>query len=551
MIAINYLAATTKNFGLSFGANAPMQTADEETESQNLKENNAIFNFANFFDSGIDLTDNSIVFGDSSDYYGWMFHGVTEQTPTKDFELVITALETIDLADGLTIAFNKGYSCAQIKVYLGETLAATVTAGETDNYRLPSVNKITFTQTQTDENIKIVLQERYGATCCPNIKGVYFGNSIDIDEVFDYDHIAEIDPLSNDLPINESNFTAYIPIDFTIKGSQSVNIFDNGKLFERQVLYNAEETEQDVYEFKARSKIQLGAKDKALYNYTTLQPPMDWSGVFHSASAALDDIELNLEYPGYFKTEMLSQFLEPCTTRKLLQQVAWATCCGLDTTHSEKIVFVPFLAQESTTPDIVLTNDEEKILETSVKRGAEYSKIIWEITKYNRSDTLENIGKTVITKSGGVYFVSFESTTPFTVAYAIPGMFQGCSPYYIESKVEEETPTSTEIKGHKYNEQTVSYEISTGLKSSEVLRITDQQLYPTDPAKKLAQLKKWYSANNTLSATVADKDGLIRIGKVLKIQLKKGGYFQGIITKVERDNIADYHTVSLEAHQWD
>ena len=210
MIAINYLAATAKNFGLSFGANTPMQTADEETESQNLKENNAIFNFANFFDSGIDLTDNSLVFGDSSDYYGWMFHGVTEQTPTKDFELVITALETIDLADGLTIAFNKGYSCAQIKVYLGETLAATVTAGETENYRLPAVNKITFTQTQTDENIKIVLQERYGATCCPNIKGVYFGNSIDIDEVFDYDHIAEIDPLSNDLPINESNFTAYI-----------------------------------------------------------------------------------------------------------------------------------------------------------------------------------------------------------------------------------------------------------------------------------------------------------------------------------------------------
>jgi hypothetical protein len=66
---------------------------------------------------------------------------------------------------------------------------------------------------------------------------------------------------------------------------------------------------------------------------------------------------------------------------------------------------------------------------------------------------------------------------------------------------------------------------------------------------KSAQLKKWYSKNNTVKATVADNNDL-KIGKILKIQLLDGNYFQGIITKAERSNVGNKHLIDLEAHEW-
>ena len=102
-----------------------------------------------------------------------------------------------------------------------------------------------------------------------------------------------------------------------------------------------------------------------------------------------------------------------------------------------------------------------------------------------------------------------------------------------------------------YEKTETIIEIDTGIKNAGTLEISKQSLYLESFIEaKANMLKKWYSKNNTLQATVVDNDSEIQLGKILKIQLKKGNYFQGIITKVIRNNIGDLHTVDLEAHEW-
>ena len=126
---------------------------------------------------------------------------------------------------------------------------------------------------------------------------------------------------------------------------------------------------------------------------------------------------------------------------------------------------------------------------------------------------------------------------------------------------ESEDTVSVNVAGHRYVPREESVEILLDNKNGETLEISNQSIFPVvkntetglsefDGSKKIAQLKKWYSKNNTLSATVVDNENELRVGKIVKIQLKKGDYFQGIITKVVRNNIGTYHTVDLEAHEW-
>jgi hypothetical protein len=128
--------------------------------------------------------------------------------------------------------------------------------------------------------------------------------------------------------------------------------------------------------------------------------------------------------------------------------------------------------------------------------------------------------------------------------------FTQSDPYHIKIWNNKYILYPIAIKGYEYVENRVRLEIPTGISNGATLEITNQTLYPKDVTEKMKQLKKWYSRNNTLSATVVDDNSEIRVGKIIKIQLKKGNYFQGVITKVIRNSINDYHTVELEAHEW-
>ena len=120
------------------------------------------------------------------------------------------------------------------------------------------------------------------------------------------------------------------------------------------------------------------------------------------------------------------------------------------------------------------------------------------------------------------------------------------NPYYIN--VESSYGGLRVVKGYGYNKQAINYTVDIQ-PYGNTLAITNQELYPIDMALKSEQLKKWYLKNNTIKATVVDNNDL-KIGKILKIQLLDGMYFQGVIVKAERSNIGDKHLIDLEAHEW-
>ena len=323
------------------------------------------------------------------------------------------------------------------------------------------------------------------------------------------------------------------------------------------------EVDENIYELKAQNALSALDKKECEYFYNNAAPSFtpDWNVENRSLKDAIElDLNIDVDYPEELAGEMLSPFLQKCSARKLLQQIAWATCCGVDTMYKDKITLVPFFASETTEPDIVINNSDDRTLKAVVSEGEKYSKILWHKTTYLEDKNLSNLGKVDVKyneslgRHCGEIFVDFPCWA-LDLGTNNYSTFQD-NPYHIAvdsddtADIPKDEAMEWEINGYKYIKSTETVEISTGIKNGETLEITNQTLYPIDDSKKVAQLKKWYSANNTLTATIVDNDNQIRLGKVLKIQLKNGKYFQGIVTKLNRSNISNYHTVDLEAHEW-
>ena len=566
----------------------PLTIKDFSVIEEQIKLSAPIFNYANFFRDGIDLFDVSVELGSSDDYYGFVPDTrAAIQALTISIERVNNQEPPL-LQNGITIEFNK-YTCKGIAIYTSE--------GEELAYRwneegLPERNEFVFPNYTPKWNeqgsIDITVEFSGHLKDGPfNIKGVALGKVLDLD-IKSFDMIHETNPISDDLAINETNVTAVIKKEFVPQEGQKIIVYNDSEIVEEDILKSIEETEIDVYKIKARSKIDI-LDSKNRYYPSMLSSKgtndgsinADWNNMSIFPQGMLDAERFSV--PQAIEGNRLSAFLPYGTERKMLQQIAWASCCGVDTTYKKKIALVPYFASETTVPDIVIHNSDNRTLKTSIKEGEKYSSVIWEWTNYVRNDVeivtlTEALPKRV---SKGRYVSEFESNKPVNARYIedydefwrdfYDAYFEQPDPYHI--RVIINTPTHeyqpVVIKGHKYNETKISIDIPTGVQSEKTLKITKQNLYPYilssitnngDPnvsenerflqTEKVKQLKKWYQKNNTLSATVVDNNNEISLGKVLKIQLKKGDYFQGIITKITRNNVNDYHIVKLEAHEW-
>lgn len=535
-----------------------------------LKDSTPIFNYASFFGNGIDLYDESIEFGEEFDYYGLIL------PPTQDNHVVNVSLFDIEaIENGITIVFNK-YTCGKIVVERnGEILGS---AEAESGKLLPEKVHIDFTLSNASwSNINIIFSQ-FDSNTPINIQGIILGKVFDIEDIMSFDMISEINPISDDLAINETNISAVIPSDFYSEEGQKIKIFDNNILLENNVLKSAEETEIDLLEIKSRNKIEVTNTIDYEYLNMSMNPvwPLDydWNNFEMTVSNAISRIN---NYGGNSisidisklseetKNAKLSVFLPKCKLRKVIQQIAWACCCGIDTTYKDDITLVPFFAQDGVQPDIVINNSDDRILKTSVKKGEKYSKILWTTTRYFRNNEITNLGEIqlkwdpqVAALTGEMildepFIISSEESNIENLKYYSDTPYRSYAVYNTEDSPETYTPFNVDLVGYKYDKAEQSFEILTETKNGETLEIINQIIYPLDEQmveNKIAQLKKWYSKNNNLSATVVDDNSEIKVGKVVKIQLKKGNYFQGIVTKVVRNNIGTYHTVDLEAHEW-
>lgn len=565
--------------------NDALTIKDFSVVEDKIRLSTPIFNYANFFRDGIDLFDVSVELGSSDDYYGFV------PDTREAIQALTISIERVGdqkpplLQNGITIEFNK-YTCKGITIYTSEEELGS----RWDDNGLPEINEFVFpnyTPTWNEQGSIDITVEFFGLIDDSpfNIKGVALGKVLDLD-IKSFDMIHETNPISDDLAINETNVTAVIKKEFVPQEGQKIIVYNDSEIVEEDILKSIEETEMDIYKIKARSKVDiLDSKNRyypaTISSYGTGDGSInaDWNNMAIFPQGMLDAERFGI--PQAIEGNRLSAFLPYGTERKMLQQIAWASCCGIDTTYKKKITLVPYFARETTVPDIVIHNSDNRTLKTSIKEGEKYSSVIWEWTNYVRNnDEIVTLTEALPKRVSKGYYVSeFESNKPVNARYIEDYKdyvtlgnnvyFEQPDPYTIRVINDGILVNPVVIKGHKYNETKISIDIPTGVQSEKTLKITKQDLYPyilslitkDDEStvsederflqtEKVKQLKKWYQKNNTLSATVVDNNNEIRLGKVLKIQLKKGDYFQGIITKITRNNINDYHIVKLEAHEW-
>lgn len=507
-----------------------------------ILNNYPIFNYAAFFKEGINLYDNELCIGDENDYYGYI--GNLQSIEIWSFN----SGDVISVSNGVTVIFDR-YSCNKIEIYVKENWEDEyifVTSVENEN-GLPKETYINVEGEVVGVDIKLVFSG-YPENAYVTLKGLVLGKIIEIDNFFSYNSIAEIRPLGDDLPMNEINFETLLTDEFFDEQNQKLKIYDGLVLYENDFLVSSNKKNKKRYVIKSRNEVKLLDKDDsvAYYRYEYIS---DWNNIELFASDVLDELYENIEYPDWFKTYRINPFVKTQSKRKILQQIAWATCCGVDTTYSDKIKLAPYLATENTTPDIVINNADGRTKSLELIKGEKYSVVKCKIPSYTKKAEIETLGKiTPYYSSDMEYRYSFNLDEPFNVYETGTGnsIVKFKNPYFVA--FENENGGEQTVTGYKYDKVDKTLEIATSNFGS-VFEISNQEVYPLDMTEKEKQIKKWYSNNNTIKATLVNNEDL-KVGRVLKIQLENGKYFQGIIIKTERNNIADKHLIDLEAHEW-
>lgn len=562
----------------------------------NIKSNLVVSNYANFFGNGLDLMDSNIEFGG---YTGYIPPYNSRNDQDNYIYISWSGTEVPELKNGISIIFNK-YVCKGIKVWSHSEQGANTLVGEIYNENgLPLNTYVPFEIEQGQDHIIgiWVLLYNFIDNTPYNIQGIILGKTIDIEDIKSFDMLTEVNPISDDLSINETNITAIVDEDFNSNYGQKVLIYDNGKMILDNVIKDVSEddTSENQYEIKTRSKIDVLDKTTSIYPYVendTLDNYFDngiyndwyWKKVYFGDVVnylnSVSNNAIRIIYPEDasiddmfdIDSKQISTILKPSTIRQIIQQLGWAMGYMVDSTFSNTVDLIDFSKITQTEPDIIINNDDDRILKTSVKNGTVYSKILWYTTKYEKKyGTNENLGKSTLEYRGVengyyIYGAKLVLDEPCTVTnvldvkdgtrIATNDMYVEYSPFEFEI-IEKTDRTHTEFEvsfeGKRYSKVERVETIYTGNTKGETLEIKNQTLYPIftqDIERKSEQLRKWYTNNNTLTATVVDNDSEIQVGKIVKIQLKKGNYFQGVVTSVVRTNINDYHTVELEAHEW-
>ena len=185
-----------------------------------------VVNYATLESRGIDLTDESLVFADSSDNLGYISTTISNLQRVTDVKLIISMTSGYYSAPGITFHFWQNIASAVSIVWLkdGQTVAeATAEPNALDFYFAKSVesfNEIQLTFTKTEINNQFI-----------KLAGIDIGESLKITKFIGKIHVfQEIAPDCADLPANTCEFTAIID-DFEPQEMQEMFVYSDERCF--------------------------------------------------------------------------------------------------------------------------------------------------------------------------------------------------------------------------------------------------------------------------------------------------------------------------------
>lgn len=226
-----------------------------EMDGKTLRDNPRTSNFLTFDGPGINLTDDNLKFYETGDYTGYQIKGISDKD--SDIEFIDSNAIMLDTQRGypprVTILF-KDHCCNEIKILYYD--------------RMNEAAALTETVEVNSDKIEINLARGYvrptvyfTKTVTPNqyvwIDSIVYGTVTTLDRFTNVSLIEEINVLSDDLPINQLEFTMVAENELFLDKRDIINVWSNKKYYGTFWVTQKERTGKQLYSITAQNSISF------------------------------------------------------------------------------------------------------------------------------------------------------------------------------------------------------------------------------------------------------------------------------------------------------
>ena len=519
--------------------------SDNTFSAQFLLENYITPNFVSFDGNGIDLKEKNKKFYSAGDYAGLISVDVSDsECQLNGFNLKLSGTGTgnmLNLKKGITLTFY-GNCCAKIyAMYRNENTEAfleeEIEVGREIFNFIPSMPfsslELYFTKTVLPyQSIKI--------------SDVKIGNINVLDKLQSIELLEEINPLSDDLPINSLNFTAIINNGCEIKNDSPVTVYNNRKYYGTFYIDETERIAKNIYSVKSLNCIKK-MDDTDFLGTTAFETTAD-----ELVTRVVNGSKVPIEFEEGFSDYNIIGWLPKSSNRYALCSIGWAIGGMIDGSRLPgklKIRKIP-----TSIKSVIKTSSKRIIGNAIFNRSKVIASAVWE--KHNYSEQPTSANKTLFTFSVG--------TAPDDGYY---GVFYFDKPTKINQInggnriIALETPSVLEIImndgdyefiGSEYVDEIIQDVIYNNkiLKHSNenVKKFNEFTVYGKNlDISKRENIKKYIESEGTVKAKIRLRNE--KVGDLIQIETAYDGMVTGIITSMNislgYEDIAD-----IEVLEW-
>lgn len=535
-----------------------------------------VMNYITMDALGMDLYDDDSEFIAENDYCGYISQSVSDSNGNIADTIEITG-NNMHIEHGITFEFVNQHPTN-----------VTLTAYSTID-RSEIVFERMFEITSLCHHIDLELLEcsslviTFNSTQSPHsfikLEALVLGGLHKFNDFAEFDYIDEVNILSADLPIGEISFSVFSDTDLLGVEGNKLFFFDGSHFMGEYYLVTSDRETETKYNFVVQNQIFKADKTKfedyaqaLLSTYLpegsfafAYQRPINYqrgSGEMASIvpgalETCLDKCGVRYEIDNYFLTNndlWLTPYLKPGSCRYALIQLCWVL--GAYIICTDKVYIKPLSAISTQTPKKI-TNEDNRIIRTSVSKAKKVSNVLWDIPMYSR-DASPHVKKvsSVNVNVGSKITIAFNSPTKvMNVVYSSGAEEENIyeTPYTVSFFNGTKESGEITINGFNLNDSKITEIIPINSEGDEKkyskydLMLLDSAWDPFIDFKK-SQLEKVARENKVLKATIG-YDGE-KIGDLISIQTNLGDMFTGIITKVAFSSPNTYRTAEIEVQQW-
>lgn len=525
---------------------------------------------------GMDLYDDNSEFITENDYCGYISQSVSDSNGIITDTIKVTG-SNMYIKHGITFCF-----VTQYPTNVTLTAYSAINNGEI-------IFEGTFEITSLYHHIDLEPLEcasliiTFNNTQLPHsfikLESLVLGGLHIFNDFADFDYIDEVNVLSADLPIGEISFSVFSDTDLLGVEGNKLYFFDGSHFMGEYYLVTSDRETETKYNFVVQNQMFKADKTKfedyaqaLLSTYLSegsfafaYQRPINYqrgSGEMASIipgalETCLDKCGVRYEIDNYFLTNndlWLTPYLKPGSCRYALTQLCWVL--GAYIICSDKVYIKPLSAISTQTPKVI-TNEDNRIIRTSVSKAKKISNVLWDLPMYSRDDSpqIKKVSSVNVATGSKITIAFNNPTKVMSVVYSSGAEEENIyeTPYTISFFNGTKESGEITINGFDLNNSKITEIIPINSDGDEEkyskydLMLLDSAWDPLIDFKK-SQLEKAARENKVLKATIGYSGE--KTGDLISIQTNLGDMFTGIITKIGFSSPNTHRTAEIEVQQW-